>query len=62
LLTGTGIVVVIYLALNMVYVYAMPLEEFPSQALRIGDVAVERLFGPGAVWCCRSQPLQPRTC
>ncbi|MDE2923508.1 MAG: amino acid permease [Acidobacteriota bacterium] len=56
LLMGTGIVVVIYLALNMVYVYAMPLAEFPDQALRIGDVAVERLFGPGAAgaWAAAS--------
>lgn len=56
LLVGTGIVVVIYLALNMVYLYAMPLEKFPGQALRIGDVAVERLFGPGAAgaWAAAS--------
>lgn len=56
LLMGTGIVVVIYLALNMVYVYAMPLTEFPDQALRIGDVAVERLFGPGVAgaWAAAS--------
>ena len=56
LLMGTGIVVVIYLALNMVYVYAMPLTEFPNQALRIGDVAVERLFGPGVAgaWAAAS--------
>lgn len=56
LLMGTGIVVVIYLALNMVYIYAMPLAEFPNQALRIGDVAVERLFGPGVAgaWAAAS--------
>ena len=56
LLVGTGFVVVIYLALNLVFLYAIPLEEFPNQALRIGDVAVERLFGPGAagMWAAAS--------
>ena len=48
LLMGTAAVVLIYLSLNMVYLYAMPVEEFPNQATRIGDVAVERLFGSGA--------------
>lgn len=48
LLLGTVAVVLIYLSLNLVYLYAMPVLEFPSQALRVGDAAVERLFGSGA--------------
>ena len=56
LLMGTAVVVVIYLSLNMVYLYAMPVEDFPSQATRIGNVAVERLFGSGAggAWAAAS--------
>ena len=56
LLMGTAAVVLIYVFLNMVYLYAMPVEEFPNQATRIGDVAVERLFGSGAggAWAAAS--------
>ena len=56
LLLGTVAVVLIYLFLNLVYLYAMPIVEFPSQAIRVGDAAVERLFGPGAggVWAAAS--------
>ena len=56
LLWGTAVVVLIYLLLNMVYVYAMPVEEFRTEAVRVGDVAVERLFGPaaGAAWAAAS--------
>ena len=40
----------------MVYLYAMPVEDFPDQATRIGDVALERLFGSGAggAWAAAS--------
>ena len=56
LLLGTAVVVLIYLSLNLVYLYAMPILEFPSQAIRVGDAAVERLFGPGAggAWAAAS--------
>lgn len=56
LLMGTAAVVLIYLALNLVYVFAMPVLEFPAQAIRVGDAAVERLFGPGAggAWAAAS--------
>lgn len=48
LLMGTAAVVLVYLSLNMVYLYAMPVGELANQEIRIGDVAVERLFGAGA--------------
>ncbi len=56
LLAGTVVVIVIYVFLNMVYVYALPVAEFPNQAARVGDAAVERLFGPGAggAWAAAS--------
>ncbi len=56
LLLGTVAVILIYLSLNLVYLYAMPVLEFPSQAIRVGDAAVERLFGSGAggVWAAAS--------
>lgn len=56
LLIGTVVVVLLYLSLNMVYLYAIPVAEFPNLATRIGDVAVERLFGPGAggAWAAAS--------
>ena len=43
LFLGTIIVSVIYLGLNAVYLYAMPLEEMKG-VLRIGEMATERLF------------------
>ncbi len=56
LLAGTAVVVVVYLALNMVFLYAMPFDELAGQAARLGDMAVERLFGPaaGGVWAAAS--------
>lgn len=56
LLMGTAVVVLIYLSLNMVYLYAMPVEDFLNQSIRIGDIAVERLFGSGAggAWAAAS--------
>lgn len=44
---GTAIVVVIYLLLNLLYVYALPLPEFGATGARVVDAAGERLFGPG---------------
>ncbi len=56
LLMGTVTVVFIYLSLNLVYLYAMPVDQFSSLSTRIGDVAVEHLFGAGAagVWAAAS--------
>ena len=44
---GTAAVVVVYLLLNLLYVYALPLDDFGSVDARIIDAAGERLFGPG---------------
>ena len=53
---GTATVVVIYLLLNMLYLYAMPVAEMGAQEVRVGDAAVERLFGAGVagVWAVAS--------
>ena len=45
LMIGTASVTVIYLSLNMLYLYAMPIAELGKQNFHIGNVAVERLFG-----------------
>ena len=44
---GTTAVVVVYLLLNLLYVYAMPLTDFGAVDARVIDAAAERLFGPG---------------
>jgi APA family basic amino acid/polyamine antiporter len=46
LLWGTGFVTLLYLALNLVFIYALPLSEM-SGVLRIGDAAAKALFGSG---------------
>ena len=53
---GTATVVVVYLLLNMLYVYAMPIDELAAQEANVGTVAVERLFGAGAAgaWAAAS--------
>ncbi|HCQ98476.1 MAG TPA: amino acid permease [Acidobacteria bacterium] len=43
---GTVAVVVIYLALNLLYIYALPISEFATIDARIVDAASEQLFGP----------------
>ena len=43
---GTSAVVVIYLLLNLLYVYALPISEFTTVDARVVDAAAERLFGP----------------
>ena len=45
---GTAIVVVVYLAMNLLYLYAFPVEELGSLQIRVVDAAADRLFG-GAV-------------
>ena len=53
---GTATVVVVYFLLNMLYVYAMPIDELAAQEANVGTVAVERLFGTGAagIWAAAS--------
>ena len=44
---GTAAVVVVYLLLNLLYVYALPLADFGAVEARVVDAAGERLFGAG---------------
>lgn len=46
LIAGTGIVMALYLALNAVYLRALPLEAMAATP-RIGETAAAALFGPG---------------
>lgn len=43
---GTAAVVIVYVAMNVVYIYALPLAEIRTLNVRIVDAAAERLFGP----------------
>ena len=43
---GTVTVVVVYLLLNALYVYAMPVAEIAAVGGRVVDAAADRLFGP----------------
>ena len=43
---GTVAVVLIYLFLNLLYVYALPVAEIATVDARVADAAAERLFGP----------------
>ena len=45
---GTACVVVIYVLLNLLYVYALPVTEFAAAGGNMADGVAERLFGPGA--------------
>ena len=47
LLAGTGIVTLLYLGLNLLYVYALPQAEMRG-VIAIGGAAAARLFGSGA--------------
>ena len=42
---GTVVVVAIYLLLNLLYVYALPVVEFATVGGNVADAAAERLFG-----------------
>ena len=42
---GTVTVVVLYLLLNMLYIYALPVAELAAVEVRVVDAAAERLFG-----------------
>jgi APA family basic amino acid/polyamine antiporter len=46
LAAGTGIVIVIYLALNVLYLYALPITDFGG--VKVGETAVHLLLGPVA--------------
>ena len=46
LAAGTGIVAVLFIALNVVFIYAVPLQEMKG-VVAIGSLAASRLFGPG---------------
>ncbi len=49
LLMGTGLVIVLYLALNLVFAYAVPLEDVGfANAEQVPQLAVENLFGAQA--------------
>ena len=43
---GTVAVVVIYLFLNLLYIYALPVAEFATVDARVVDAVADRLFGP----------------
>ena len=45
---GTGAVVLLYLLLNVLYVYSMPVSQLASLQGSVMDVIAERLFGPRA--------------
>ncbi len=45
LLLGTGAVIVLYLALNLFYIYSLPLEEMKG-VISVGGLATGRLLGP----------------
>ncbi|HDZ40710.1 MAG TPA: amino acid permease [Bacteroidetes bacterium] len=47
LLIGTGLVIILYLLLNAVYIYAIPPGEMKG-VISVGGLAMGRLFGPGA--------------
>jgi len=49
LLTGTGIVMVLYMGLNVLFLYALPISEM-SGVLEIGEKASLALFGPVATY------------
>jgi APA family basic amino acid/polyamine antiporter len=43
---GTCMVAILYLALNMIFIYAAPLNDLKGQ-VAVGAIAASRLFGPG---------------
>ena len=47
LFLGTGVVMLLYICLNIVFVYALPPEEMKG-VISIGGLAVGKLFGPSA--------------
>lgn len=47
LLLGTGVVILLYICINVVFVYAVPPEEMKG-VISIGGLAMGKLFGPSA--------------
>lgn len=45
---GTGAVVVLYLAVNALYIFAFTLQEMRTAGIRLGDLAAEQLLGASA--------------
>ena len=45
LAVGSGIVALLFLGLNVIYIYSMPLDEMKGQ-IAIGSLAASKLFGP----------------
>ena len=43
---GTATVIVVYLLLNLLYVYALPIDQLGAVEVRVLDAAADRLFGP----------------
>lgn len=48
LLLGTGIVMVLYVLLNLVFLYAVPIPVLAAPVVEVGDVAAKNLFGASA--------------
>lgn len=48
LLLGTALVVLLYLGLNLVFAYAVPLAQVETDPMQVPTMAVENLFGTGA--------------
>ncbi|HEY0480620.1 MAG TPA: amino acid permease [Kofleriaceae bacterium] len=48
LLAGTGIVMALYVLLNLVFLYAVPSDTLAAPVIEVGDVAARQLFGPRA--------------
>jgi len=46
LATGTAVVTALYVGLNLIYIYATPLEQMKG-VMAVGSLAASRLFGPG---------------
>ncbi len=46
LLLGTGLVTLLYLGLNLLYLYAVPLEQLAGR-LEVGHIVAVAMFGPG---------------
>jgi APA family basic amino acid/polyamine antiporter len=44
---GTLAVILVYLSLNVLYIYAMPVPELAGLQVRVVDAAADRLFGAG---------------
>lgn len=48
LAAGTLTIIVVYLAVNLLYLYVLPIAELRTLGVRVVDVAAERLFGGAA--------------